>query len=830
MTTGIMMIWGLTILFSDPVQASSPLYRPVYPCEGIHNPEITYLVKYQGSESEYEGGWQRACDGLKAGTTGESLRLESIAIRLRADIGSICYQVHVSEDGWLKEVCDGTIAGNGQIVNGREIANRQIEAIQITSPHVSLCYRVHMEDAGWSQEQQCDGIMAGSTGRGRRLEAICISTGGINTNKCLGEERLNEAVPSELISVLAPVFDFDGDGCLPSAGINRYGEPNKGLKIGGTITGQCRARNFLETSNTLHRSACSIHNDSVFCGHFYALYFKKDQTADGICCGHRHDWEHVAIWTTDGIITHGSVSEHGGMNTRNVTDIPFEGTHMKVVYHKDDGLTHAIRFAQPGEIAENPTEGFVTPPLASWYSLTGDALDNAAMRERLNRFDYGSGILPIKDGRFYEKLNEFKPSNYPVFLEQNSDIPLGDSHGVYQIVSANSGLCLDISAHSIENGGNIQQYECHYGNNQRWQLVKLGSHYKIVSVHSGLCLDVSGHSVANGGNIQQYGCHYGKNQRWRLVQVGSEYEIISVRSGLCLDVTSLSVENGGNIQQYGCHQGANQRWRLVQTDSEYEISAVHSGLCLDVTNHSVENGGNIQQYRCHQGDNQRWRLLKIGSDYEIISVHSGLCLDVSRHSVENGGNIQQYECHHGDNQLWRLVKVGNDYEIMSAHSGLCLDAYRHSTADGTNIQQYGCHHGNNQQWRIVPTDQPNLIIYDLVFGSYVPPVEDPLPLTITLEVQIWEDKNRNGLQDEDERGISGVTIRLLDALEELVSETKSDVDGLYSFTSLAPGNYVRLNQKNNYTRTREWRGGIRTNHFSKPGKRWKRCAKRSISF
>ncbi|MBV7327589.1 helix-turn-helix domain-containing protein [Chloroflexi bacterium TSY] len=41
---------------------------------------------------------------------------------------------------------------------------------------------------------------------------------------------------------------------------------------------------------------------------------------------------------------------------------------------------------------------------------------------------------------------------------------------------------------------------------------------------------------------------------------------------------------------------------------------------------------------------------------------------------------------------------------------------------------------------------------------------------------------------------------------------------------------LRLNQKNNYTRTREWRGGIRTNHFSKPGKRWKRCAKRSISF
>ncbi|MBV7327441.1 DUF4058 family protein [Chloroflexi bacterium TSY] len=49
-------------------------------------------------------------------------------------------------------------------------------------------------------------------------------------------------------------------------------------------------------------------------------------------------------------------------------------------------------------------------------------------------------------------------------------------------------------------------------------------------------------------------------------------------------------------------------------------------------------------------------------------------------------------------------------------------------------------------------------------------------------------------------------------------------------TSIEVLSPFRLNQKNNYTRTREWRGGIRTNHFSKPGKRWKRCSKRSISF
>ncbi|MDJ0765495.1 MAG: NPP1 family protein [Myxococcota bacterium] len=118
--------------------------------------------------------------------------------------------------------------------------------------------------------------------------------------------RLDQAIPGNDVSKLAPVFDFDGDGCLPSAGISRGGEKNPGLKTSGDITGECRASRFLDTSNTLHRSSCTIKNGSRYCGHFYALYFEKDQTV--LYGGHRHDWEHAAIWTKNGVITHGSVS------------------------------------------------------------------------------------------------------------------------------------------------------------------------------------------------------------------------------------------------------------------------------------------------------------------------------------------------------------------------------------------------------------------------------------------------------------------------------------------------------------------------------------------
>ena len=45
---------------------------------------------------------------------------------------------------------------------------------------------------------------------------------------------LDIALPAyEDISTTHPVFDFDGDGCLPSAGIGRDGAMNGGLNTSG---------------------------------------------------------------------------------------------------------------------------------------------------------------------------------------------------------------------------------------------------------------------------------------------------------------------------------------------------------------------------------------------------------------------------------------------------------------------------------------------------------------------------------------------------------------------------------------------------------------------
>jgi hypothetical protein len=236
---------------------------------------------------------------------------------------------------------------------------------------------------------------------------------------------LDIALPALVdISTTHPVFDFDGDGCLPSAGIGRDGQQNQGLDTGGGLSENCRANNFLETSNTLHRYVCTTISTDEYCAHFYALYFLKDQTVNGLGGGHKNDWENVAVWTLNGDMTHGSYSAHGNLYTSSLSDLPLEQGHLKIVYHKDGGLTHAMRFAKSNESAENPYGAFVLPTVTSWYSITGDNVSNQEMRNKLNSYNYGSATIPVKDSNFLNDVNGNRPSGYPQFSQQDMETSL----------------------------------------------------------------------------------------------------------------------------------------------------------------------------------------------------------------------------------------------------------------------------------------------------------------------------------------------------------------------------------------------------------------------
>jgi uncharacterized repeat protein (TIGR01451 family)/fimbrial isopeptide formation D2 family protein len=55
---------------------------------------------------------------------------------------------------------------------------------------------------------------------------------------------------------------------------------------------------------------------------------------------------------------------------------------------------------------------------------------------------------------------------------------------------------------------------------------------------------------------------------------------------------------------------------------------------------------------------------------------------------------------------------------------------------------------------------------------------------------VWADLDRDGIQDAEEPGLRGVTVRLLDASGAVVATTTTDASGYYGFDTIRPGTYA----------------------------------------
>lgn len=201
-----------------------------------------------------------------------------------------------------------------------------------------------------------------------------------------------------------PAFDYDGDGCYPTPAIGPDGTIAPGLNNSGALNGNCRDASDLDNTNSYSRSKCN----NGWCAYLYDLYFEKDQAVPGWdCCGHRHDIEHVVVWVQNDQAQYVSTSAHGNYSTYPRGQVAWEGTHAKIVYHKDGLSTHCFRIASQTEPPENHYGAWQYPDLVSWDNFP------AGIRDRLVTADYGSASLAIKDSAFADNLNKAKPAGIP---------------------------------------------------------------------------------------------------------------------------------------------------------------------------------------------------------------------------------------------------------------------------------------------------------------------------------------------------------------------------------------------------------------------------------
>lgn len=201
-----------------------------------------------------------------------------------------------------------------------------------------------------------------------------------------------------------PAFDYDTDGCYSTPAISPTGALAPGLKNSGALNGNCRDRSDLDNTNSYSRSKCN----NGWCAYLYDLYFEKDQAVPGIdCCGHRHDIEHVVVWVSNDQAQYVSTSAHGNFSTYARNNVAWEGTHPKIVYHKDGWSTHCFRLAGMTEVPENHYGTWQYPDLVSWDNYP------PGIRDILVRADFGSAGLAIKDGAFEYNLGKAKPAGIP---------------------------------------------------------------------------------------------------------------------------------------------------------------------------------------------------------------------------------------------------------------------------------------------------------------------------------------------------------------------------------------------------------------------------------
>ncbi len=207
-------------------------------------------------------------------------------------------------------------------------------------------------------------------------------------------------------------------------------------------------------------------------------------------------------------------------------------------------------------------------------------------------------------------------------------------------------LCLDIEGASTESGANIQQSECDGSDTQKFIITQSTEIYSptgmstITNKKSGKLLDVTAASISNAANVQQYQSNGNYAQGWYIAPLNDagpsapegyefSYELFNINSGQVLDVAWGG--NSDNIQQWPREQipeytpGSagwaqlrdNQLWNFIPThdgDSSYFIKS-KSDLteCMEVEMGYTWDTANVQTAGCTGDDSQKWFVEGWGS-------------------------------------------------------------------------------------------------------------------------------------------------------------------------------------------------------------------------
>jgi alpha-galactosidase len=136
-----------------------------------------------------------------------------------------------------------------------------------------------------------------------------------------------------------------------------------------------------------------------------------------------------------------------------------------------------------------------------------------------------------------------------------SAVPTSGTGGTGELVSAQSGKCIDTDGGNVYfNGTKEQIWDCNGGINQEFSLTSSG---ELRTMGATDCLDIYQDATAPGTSVGLWNCDGTDAQKWT---VNSDGTIVGQKSGLCLDVVGAKTANGTGLDVWTCNGGANQKW------------------------------------------------------------------------------------------------------------------------------------------------------------------------------------------------------------------------------------------------------------------------------
>lgn len=158
----------------EPTQPPEPEPEPTAPPEPTEPPSPVGAGQTSYSAHVQNLGWMPTVhDGETAGTTGLSLRLETLRLAVSSPglTGDVLYCGHVESIGW--QPCVDSAQAIGTYGQGLRLEAFTIALTGELAEHYRISYQAHVQDVGW-QPLVSDGEVAGTVGQSKRIEAVRI--------------------------------------------------------------------------------------------------------------------------------------------------------------------------------------------------------------------------------------------------------------------------------------------------------------------------------------------------------------------------------------------------------------------------------------------------------------------------------------------------------------------------------------------------------------------------------------------------------------------------------------------------------------------------------